>query len=146
MIEIKTKYYGNSVVTQEDILTFKIPIIGFEHLKQFVLLPVKTNNMFFYLQSIEETRVCFLVSSPFNFFTNYEFEIDGGIEDVLKTEDPSDLVVLNIMNIRNNATEITMNLVSPIIINSVNNTSVQLVLADDKYSVRQPVKLNVNSD
>lgn len=74
---LKTKYHGEIEYGEEDIVEFSKGILGFEHLKKFIISPLKDNEVFQLMHSIEDISIGFVVSSPFLVNKHYEFKQIG---------------------------------------------------------------------
>lgn len=73
---IQTKYHGEVTIKEEQIINFSNGIPGFLDQKQFVILPLSEESPFLVLQSLKNAELGFIVSSPFLFFNQYEFDLD----------------------------------------------------------------------
>jgi flagellar assembly factor FliW len=57
----------------------------------------------------------------------------------LQLKRPEDAQVLAVVKIPDDLNKMTVNLRAPIVINTVNNRAAQIVLEDERYSLRHPV-------
>ena len=65
---IQTKHFGDVEIAEEDVLTFEYGIPGFDDLTKFVILgKTDVESPFFWLQSLEDSGVAFVISAPFNY-------------------------------------------------------------------------------
>ncbi|MEN3185720.1 MAG: flagellar assembly protein FliW [Atribacterota bacterium] len=130
-MKVRTRYFGEIEVGENEVILFPWGIPGFEHLKRFLLLEEKA---FFWLQSVDEEAVVFAVCDPFLYFPGYEVEIPSVECDVLGLSKESDVVVLAIMNFKSSR-EIGVNLLAPIVINCKLRMGKQIILEDTKYEL-----------
>lgn len=94
---IQTKYHGEVTIKEEQIIHFSNGIPGFLDQKQFVILPLSEESPFLVLQSLKNAELGFIVSSPFLFFNQYEFDLEESVVDILGVEDANDVEVMVIL-------------------------------------------------
>ncbi|TYS89300.1 flagellar assembly protein FliW [Rossellomorea aquimaris] len=135
-MKINTKYHGNIEVKSEDILTFEYGIPGFGEEKQFVLLPLPENEWFHILQSVVTSQLGFVVTDPFVFFKDYDFELDEASLESLGKPSEKDVQVLSILTVRETLNESTANLQAPIILNLANRKGKQVILTNTDYQTK----------
>lgn len=133
---IKTKFFGDVEIEQKDIIVFEDGLPGFKELYKFVLLPIEGNTLLYYMQSVEQTGICFVVINPFTLVEDYQVDISEETVSKLKIEKEEDVSLYTILTISENIKEITANLVAPIIINNTNNKAFQEILNDERYSTK----------
>jgi flagellar assembly factor FliW len=63
-VEIDTTRFGKIRIKKSDLILMRGSILGFEQHKRFVLLNVETNLPFFWLQSVEDPAIAFVVIDP----------------------------------------------------------------------------------
>jgi flagellar assembly factor FliW len=88
-----------------------------------------------WLQSLEEPELCFLMFDPSVYEGFYKPEITEDIEKCLGAGEYACWVVLSV---KEDFNESTVNLKSPVIINTATGVAAQTILEQD-YSVRHPV-------
>ncbi len=131
-MQIQTKYFGTIEIKTETIIHMVQPIYGFESLKHYTLISdeeIGTDLMWF--QSIDDKDVCFMLANPERFVQDTKIEIQSNDLSVVDTEDSKDLDVLCIVSLGETFEESTLNLKSPIVLNSKNNQGAQLILNQD---------------
>lgn len=136
-MQIDTKYFGLIEIQEKDIIEFREGIPGFLNLKKYALM--HDNSCFSYLQSLENKHVCFVVISPAIIMENYDIMICEDTVNKLEIKKPKDVAVFAIINIHEDAKDITANLKAPIIINASNRTGRQEILDDSRYDVRHKI-------
>ncbi|GER72939.1 flagellar assembly protein FliW [Weizmannia acidilactici] len=137
-----TKYHGEIEISESDIWHFENGIPGFPDEKAFVLLPILDNGVYMVLQSVMTPYVAFVITSPFLFFRDYEFNIDDATLEQLSIEKEEDVLVYAILTVRNPFANTTANLQAPLILNQKNHQAKQLILNDPKYKTRHPLFAN----
>ncbi|MDO4720380.1 MAG: flagellar assembly protein FliW [Peptostreptococcaceae bacterium] len=133
MMTIKTGYFGEVEVNEDEIIRMEEGMLGFELLKNYVLL--KDEEIFLeWMQSTEE-EVSFAVVDPFLIKKSYEFEIPEAVLQKLEIEDAADVAVRTVVIIPEDLQKIRTNLQAPVIINMKGKKAMQILL-DDAYPMR----------
>jgi len=131
---IATEHLGNIEYSENDVLSFAHGIPGFEEEKQFILIPAEDIEFpFSYLQSVQSADLAFIVTDPFLFVENYDFELsssDATALNVKNDEDLADISVLTIVTIPNDVDQTTINIMAPIVINHAAKVGRQVLLSE----------------
>ena len=134
---LNTKHFGEIEIDESKIITFKEGIPSFEDLKRYIVLfNGDETSPFRWLQCVDDGQLAFAVINPFMILGNYDIEISEETVSSLNIESISDVMVLAIVVVPEDPNKMTMNLKAPVIINTKNNTGMQVVLDTDMYSVR----------
>lgn len=134
-----SKVHGEIEYEESNIITFNKGIPGFNELKKFILLDLHEYEPFKLLQSLEDDEIAMIVTSPYEFFKDYEIKLgDETIKD-LKIESPEQVTILTTITLNSDPEKITTNLQGPIVINTSNNIGEQIILDDSKYKVKSPL-------
>jgi flagellar assembly factor FliW len=136
---INTARFGEIPVDESKVITMAGPILGFEQLDRFILIVPDEKKPFWWLQSVDDGAVAFVVANPFAVKPDYEPEIAGDVARALGIERPEEAVVLCIVNIRKEPLKVTLNLRAPLVINPVTKRGGQVVLEDHA----QPIQFDV---
>lgn len=131
-MQIQTKYFGTIEIKPETIIDMIQPIYGFETLKRYTLISdeeIGTDLMWF--QSIDDKDICFMLANPERFVQDAKIEIQTDDLNIVNTQDSKDCDVLCIVSLGETFEESTLNLKSPIVLNSTNNQGAQLILNQD---------------
>lgn len=131
--------FNHNDVPMEDIIVFKDGLLGLDHLKKYILVSPEENLPFKYLQSIEEDNLAFIVINPYLYMPDYSFDVFDDVIDELEINEPSDVLVLNVVVIPNDIKKMTANFAAPILINVNNRKGKQIVLNDSKYEIRHSI-------
>jgi flagellar assembly factor FliW len=140
-MEISTKYHGIRQYKEEDVLTFKKGLPGFEDLRKFILFPVEENESFSILHSIENQEVGIVALWAFDIIKDYEIDIDESLVGELNIKEEKDVVVLNTVTLNSVLENITVNLKAPIVINIKERLGEQIILDKQEYSIKHPLIL-----
>ncbi len=138
-MKLSTKYHGVREFKEEDIISFKKGLPGFEGLKKFILFSVEENQLFSILQSVEDEEIGLVVISPFEVAKDYEFKLSDEKIKELNIEAPEDVLALNTVTLSSKVEEITTNLKAPIIINIKQRQGEQIILDNDSYKIKHPL-------
>lgn len=135
-MEIDTLYFGTKQIQEDDIVTFEHGIPGFQEEKNFVFLPFTEDNIYQIMQSVQTKELAFVVTNPFLFFKDYEFDLDDSTINLLEIKEKEDLTIYTILTIQDPFSETTANLQAPVIINQKNNKAKQLILSNVPYKTK----------
>lgn len=138
-MELMSKVHGKIQYDEKDVIIFNKGIPGFNELRKFILVDLEGYEPFKLLHSIENDEVALVVTSPYDFYDNYEITIGDETVNHLKVEDPSQVLVIATVTLNSDVKKITMNLQGPIVINTSNNLGEQIILDDSKYKVKTPL-------
>lgn len=138
-MRLNTKYHGVREYREEDIITFRKGLPGFEGLKKYILFPVEENELFSILQSLEDETIGLVVVSPFNVIKEYELALREELLKTLMIESESDVLVINTVTLSSKIENITVNLKAPIIINIKTGLGEQIILDKDEYGIKHPL-------
>lgn len=137
-MKLQTAKFGEIEVDDSLVFNFLEPILGYEHISKYVLIDYNPDSPFKWLQAVEESNVSFPVTIPALFGIDYTFVVPEEQAKLLDLKSIEDVLTLNIVNIPSGHPEqSTVNLLGPIIININNKNAIQMILQDDRYSVRQ---------
>ena len=113
-------------------------LVGFEMLREFIVVPSKKEGPLFWIQSIDDPDIAFIVTDPTNFFLNYSIQPDENELAKLGIESSEDCYVLSIVTVSEDK-DITLNLAAPVIFSSKSNRAVQVILEDTAHEVKTPL-------
>jgi flagellar assembly factor FliW len=134
-----SKVHGEMQYEDNNIITFNKGIPGFNELKKFILLDLKEYEPFKLLQSLEDNEISLIVTSPYEFFNEYEIKLSDETIKNLKIDSPEQVTILTTVTLNSDVKKITTNLQGPIVINTSNNLGEQIILDDSKYKVKSPL-------
>lgn len=138
-MELNTKHHGVKQYKDEDIITFKKGLPGFEDFKKYILFKAEENELFNILHSIENEELGLIVMSPFELIKDYEFKLSDDKLNELKITSPEEVMVLNTVTLSAKLENITTNLKAPIIINIKEKLGEQIILDNEKYMIKHPL-------
>ena len=136
-MEIQTSRFGTLMVEDDRVMTFPNGLLGFPNRAQFALIQTGSENYFFWLQSVEDPSLAFVITDPNIFFKDYEVPVREELKQELRLADTSFLQTFVICN--KVGEWLTGNLLGPLVVNSENRLAQQIVLTDKKWTTRQPL-------
>lgn len=131
---IETTRFGGVEIDEGRIITFPEGILGFPSAKRYAMLQAAPEAAFFWLQSIDEPGLAFVICDPAEFVPDYRVPMRAEEAKALEIEDAADSQVMVIVN--KNEGRLTANLQGPLVIGVKSMRARQLVLSDKKYSTR----------
>lgn len=140
-MKLETRLFGTIEVDVTKIINFNDGIIGFEELKQFMVMnDADTEDAkILWLQSLDDGEVAMPVIDPLIIKTDYnpvvEDELFKNIGEIIDGE----MLVLTTLTVPADISMITTNLKAPIIINPVTMKGCQIIVDNDEYQVRYPI-------
>jgi flagellar assembly factor FliW len=131
---LNTEHLGEIEFQKEDIIHFPKGIPGFEDEKEFIV--VLTGDIefpFSYLQSVKSNDLAFIVTDPFLFLTEYDFELsdeDADYIGITNVEQVDDIAIYSIVTIPEDVDQTTINISAPIVINLKKKLGKQVLLKE----------------
>jgi len=125
VITINTHQFGEISIDVANIFHFSNGLLGFEDLKQFILISDEQTEPFKWLISVEEPNIGFPILSPF--YVDFDYNIGKEI-------DLENNVLFVIVTLQDENKNISANLKAPIILNLQMMTGEQLLIPFEKYS------------
>lgn len=121
---IRTLQFGEVHIERKHIFNFPLGLLGFEELREFVLISEEETEPFKWLISIERPEIGFPLLSPWHIDLTY----DPGDEYDLEHE-----VLLSVITLGDEKGLMTANLKAPIVLDVRSQNGRQVILASDKY-------------
>src|SRR5689334_25213796 len=117
-MDIATTRFGRLEVNEERIISFPHGLLGFPQHQRFALIQTGEENYFFWLQSVDEPGLAFVVTDPSIFFKDYEVPVREETQEEIGL---SDARFAQTFVICNKVDEwLTGNLLGPIVVNAQN--------------------------
>ncbi|MCP3028104.1 flagellar assembly protein FliW [Halobacillus sp. A5] len=138
-MKIETKYFGEIDVKKDDLIHFEQGLPGFESYYEFVLLPVDEDGVYSAMQSIDEPGVALIVTNPYFFYKDYEFDLEEKTLKDVQIEKPEEVAVYSVITVQEPFTRSTLNLQAPVIVNVEKKLGKQVILHDTSYRTKHPL-------
>ncbi|TQR17375.1 flagellar assembly protein FliW [Psychrobacillus vulpis] len=138
-MNIQTKFFGEIEIQNEQIWSFPKGLPGFEEEKEFVLLPITDSPIFSVLQSVNVRDIALIVANPYNLVEDYSYDIDEPTIEVLDIKNVEEIFVLGVLSLKDPFETSTINLQAPIIFNSSTKKAKQMIINENKFSLRHVI-------
>ena len=139
-MEIKTTRFGQVEIDEDLIITLPDGVLGFEDLKNYIILDhFDKESPFKWLQSVEDPSLAFVITDPLAFVPEYKAKISKEEVSSIALSDASKALIVVIVNIKRDHSEISVNLQGPIVINAERKLAKQIVIRESDYSIRHVI-------
>ncbi|MCM3773110.1 MULTISPECIES: flagellar assembly protein FliW [Priestia] len=135
-MKISTSYHGDIEIDNQQTLTFNQGIPGFLEETKFVILPLPGAEAFQVLQSIQTKELAFIITDPFQFFLDYDFQLEPQEIEKLQLQQAEDAAVYVLLTMSDSVEKITANLQAPVIINTKQQLAKQVILMNTAYETK----------
>lgn len=138
---VKTKYFGEIEMNEEEMIVFDNGILGFPELKKYVLLYdiEKEGRTIRWLQSCDEQALSIPVIIPTLVMPDYNPTVEDELLKGLGELTDDNLSVLVTVTVPEDVTKMTANMKAPIIINADTLKGCQLIVENQEYEVRYQI-------
>jgi flagellar assembly factor FliW len=136
-VKVATKAYGLVDVDERQKITFPHGLLGFETLKDYVLLDAE-RQPFYWLQSMDSEQIAFIIINPFLFRPDFEANFDDEELKVIDIADPCKALVFSIVTIPPSG-PMTANLQGPLVINRDSRKGLQVILTDQRWKTKHDI-------
>jgi flagellar assembly factor FliW len=136
-MHVRTTRFGDLEIADDRVIYFPKGLLGFAEHKRYCLLEPAEDACFFWLQSVDDPSLAFVVTDPSFFVSDYSVPIreDQMVELKLpRLEDAQVFVIVNKID-----QSLTGNLQGPLVINTISRTGEQFVLAEKRWTTRHPL-------
>lgn len=140
MRTVQTSRFGAIEVDEHRIIHFPEGLLGFPDKNRFALLEDKTGSPFFWLQSLDEPGLAFVLTNPFSFKKDYLQALSEDEQKLFRNEEGSEMVIFTLVTVPSgDPGKASTNLLGPLVIDAVRRTGRQVVLPHTGYSHRFPL-------
>ena len=136
-MKVATKAYGLIDIDERQRITFPQGLLGFESLREYVLLDAE-RQPFYWLQSVDNQQVAFILINPFIFRPDYEVNIENEELKNIGISNPGSALIFSIVTIPPEG-PITANLQGPLVINRDTRCGLQAVLMDLRWRTKHDI-------
>ena len=137
MRKVDTVRFGEIEVEEDKIVHFEQGIPAFEDEHEFLVIPYDAESPYYFMQSLATPDLAFLLTVPFVFFPDYEFELDDEVLKQLGIKQQEEILIYALITIPGGKVEdMTANLMAPVVINTTNMQARQVVLDRSGYTTR----------
>ncbi|MCR5798276.1 MAG: flagellar assembly protein FliW [Eubacterium sp.] len=145
---VKTKYFGEIDLTDDKIITMERGLMGFEDYKNYTILydSEKENTTISWFQSLDEPGLAIPVINPLIVKPDYNPVVEDELLKGMGELTEENLVILLTMTVPSDITQMTVNLMAPIIINSDTRKGAQVIVENDDYEIKYKVYDKLKSE
>jgi flagellar assembly factor FliW len=136
-MEVRTTRFGSVEIAEDRVITFPKGLLGFSKQTRYCLLEPGQEACFFWLQSLDDPDLAFVVTDPSMFVPEYNVPLRAEQMSDLGLSQLADAQVFCIVN--KVGSELTGNLQGPLVINTLSRVGEQLVLAEKRWTTRHPL-------
>jgi flagellar assembly factor FliW len=136
-LDVRTTRFGVISIASDRVITFPKGLLGFPQARRYCLLEPGDDAAFFWLQSLDEPSLAFVVTDPSLFIPDYSVPIRPEQMGELSLEKLDDAQVFVIVN--KVESQLTANLQGPLVINTITKSGEQMVLAEKRWTTRHPL-------
>jgi flagellar assembly factor FliW len=130
--------FGEIEYDPKHLLHFPEGLIGFEPLHNFIVMPNAKEGPLFWIQSVDDPQIAFVLTDPTQFFLDYRVAPDARERSKLGIGEQDDCFALSVVTVPPDR-KITLNLMAPILFAPNTNRALQVVLEKSPYTTRHPL-------
>ena len=137
MKKILTRF-GEVEYDESSLLHFPAGLIGFPNLHGFIVMPNRKEGPLFWIQSVDDPDIAFILTDPTNFFLDYAVIPESSERNILRIEEGDECFVLAVVTVPPDQ-KITVNLSAPILYAPKSNRAIQIILENSNYKPKTPL-------
>ncbi|MBE9486672.1 MAG: flagellar assembly protein FliW [Chloroflexi bacterium] len=130
--------FGEIEYDPENCLLFPEGLIGFENLRKFIVMPNEKEGPLFWIQSVDDPEVAFVLTNPTGFYFDYKVVPDGRERKKLGIGDDDNCLAVSVVTVPPDR-KITLNLAAPILFAPKTNKALQVILEGTNFSTQTPL-------
>ncbi|WP_404433573.1 flagellar assembly protein FliW [Sutcliffiella horikoshii] len=135
-MKIETKYHGLIELQEEEVVKFPNGLPGFLEEKKFAVIPFSEDGTFFILQSVKTPELGFVLTNPFTFYPDYDFDLENQAVDTLELNSAEDVIVYTVLTMADPFHLTTANLQAPVVVNVKKKLGKQVILTGSPYQTK----------
>ena len=130
--------FGEVSYEADQILQFPEGLIGLDQLQRFLVMPNRKEGPLFWIQSVDDPDIAFILTDPTNFFLDYAVIPETSERSTLRIEEGDECFVLSVVTVPPDQ-KITVNLSAPILYAPKSNRAIQIILENTSYKPKTPL-------
>ncbi len=131
--------FGEIEYEEGNLLHFPSGLVGLPELQNFVVVPNKKESPFFWIQSVDDAAMAFILTDPTRFFPQYRVIPEAADMEQLGIDSPDDCLNPVIVTVPEDL-QITLNMAAPLLYAPKTNRAIQVVLdGRDEWQTRTPL-------
>jgi len=136
-MDVRTTRFGDIEIAEDRVITFPRGLLGFPEMTRYCLLQPGDDACFFWLQSLDDPDLAFVVTDPTLFVSDYSVPVRAEQMEALSLSRIEDAQVFSIVNKVDD--KLTGNLQGPLVINTLTRVGEQVVVAERRWTTRHPL-------
>jgi flagellar assembly factor FliW len=137
MMKIQSRF-GEIEYDPDNTLLFPEGLVGFENLRKFIVMPNEKEGPLFWIQSVEDPQIAFILTDPTNFYYDYKVIPDGRERQKLGIDEEGECLVVSVVTVSTDR-KVTLNLAAPILFTPETNRALQVILEGTSFSTQTPL-------
>ena len=137
-MKVETTRFDTIDISEKEIVRFPEGLYGFEKETEFTLLPFNPNveSPMEWMQSLKLDHLAFVVTDPNLYLPDYKLKLSEEDKKRVELEEDDLFLTRAIVTIPENYSEMTVNLIAPLVINKEKGVAKQFVLTNMDYDTR----------
>jgi flagellar assembly factor FliW len=137
-VNVMTLRFGDIEIDEKRVIEMPDGMLGFTD-RRFIIISPDKYGQFFWLQSLDNPELAFVVTDPALFVQGYEVNLTPDEFERIKLSPDSEAIILAVVTMAPDVFDITLNLQGPIVVNRENMLAKQIVLEEGKYATKHPL-------
>jgi flagellar assembly factor FliW len=138
-VKLETGSFGTLEYEEQSVIHLPEGMLGFSKFKRYILVENREIQPFKWLQSLDLPKVAFPMLDPHLVVQDYSCTATSEDLRSLEIEQDSDLVMLAVSIIPEDAAQATINLKAPLLINHRKMIGKQVILSESDYHTKVPI-------
>lgn len=138
-MKIQSVRFGELEVNADEVVYIPEGILGFPQFTRYCLVDSGDDTLILWMQSLDDAAIAFPVLEPKIFKGDYLVKLSAQELSTLKLSNINQAVVLTILTIPRDVTQMTANLKAPVVINLREQIGKQVVLQENEYTLKHPM-------
>ncbi len=130
--------FGEVEYDPDNLLHFPVGLIGLPNLRHFIVMPNKKQGPLFWIQSVDDPDIAFVLTDPTNFFLDYQLSPEDSERQSLDLDKDDECFILSVVTVPADQ-NITLNLAAPILFAPKTNRAIQVIVENSNYSSKTPL-------
>jgi flagellar assembly factor FliW len=137
-VNVMTLRFGNIEIDEDRVIEMPDGMLGFAD-RRFIIISPDKYGQFFWLQSLDNPELAFVVTDPALFVQGYDVNLTPDEYERIKLSPDSEAIILAVVTMAGDVFDITLNLQGPIVVNHEKMLAKQIVLEEGKYGTKHPL-------
>jgi flagellar assembly factor FliW len=130
--------FGEVEYDPQNLLRFPEGLVGFEDLRDFIVMPNAKEGPLFWIQSVDDPAVAFVLTDPTNFFPDYAVLPNKTEQHKLGMREQDECYALSVVTVHSDR-QVTLNLAAPVLFSPASNRAMQVIVEGAQYQSRTPL-------